>query len=226
MDIELNFEEKGAGEALIMLHGNGEDHSVFRKEIDYFSKKYRVFAIDTRGHGESPLGDEPFSLYQFADDLRDFMDEHEIKKANIIGFSDGGNIGLIFASKYPERVIKLVANGANTKPSGMKFTVHASVALSYVLYSILAGISQKYALKKMLMYIMLHEPDISNEELEAITAPTLVLVGTEDIIRESESKHIQKCIPNCEICFVLGGHYIVKTNVKDYIFAVEKFLDK
>ena len=137
MDIELYYTEKGEGEPFIMLHGNGEDGSVFEKEIDYFSKKYRVIAIDTRGHGRSPMGEEPFSLYQFAEDLKDFMDEHEIKRANILGFSDGGNIALIFASKYPERVVRLIANGSNTKPSGMKFAVHAAIRMNYILYSIL-----------------------------------------------------------------------------------------
>ena len=59
MDIELYYTEKGEGEPFIMLHGNGEDGSVFEKEIDYFSKKYRVIAIDTRGHVRSPMGEEP-----------------------------------------------------------------------------------------------------------------------------------------------------------------------
>lgn len=226
MDIELYYTEKGEGEPFIMLHGNGEDGSVFEKEIDYFSKKYRVIAIDTRGHGRSPMGEEPFSLYQFAEDLKDFMDEHEIKRANILGFSDGGNIALIFASKYPERVVRLIANGSNTKPSGMKFAVHAAIRMNYILYSILSAFSQKYVQKKMLMKLMLDEPHISAEELGNISAPSLVLVGTNDLIKEKESRYIQKNIPNSEIVFVLGNHFIVKNNVKDYIYAVEHFLRK
>ena len=226
MDIELYYTEKGEGEPFIMLHGNVENGSVFEKEIDYFSKKYRVIAIDTRGHGRSPMGEEPFSLYQFAEDLKDFMDEHEIKRANILGFSDGGNIALIFASKYPERVVRLIANGSNTKPSGMKFVVHAAIRMNYILYSILSAFSQKYVQKKMLMKLMLDEPHISAEELGNISAPSLVLVGTNDLIKEKESRYIQKNIPNSEIVFVLGNHFIVKNNVKDYIYAVEHFLRK
>ena len=136
MDIELFYEEMGSGEPLILLHGNGEDHTIFNKIADYFSGKYRVISIDTRGHGESPMGEEPFSLYQFAEDLNDFMDEHNIEKANILGFSDGGNVALIFASKYPEKVIKLIANGANTRPSGIKTIVHLAMLFRYFLYSV------------------------------------------------------------------------------------------
>ena len=226
MDIELFYEEMGSGEPLILLHGNGEDHTIFDNVAKHFAKQYHVIAIDTRGHGKSPLGDEPFSLYQFAEDLNEFMNEQKIEKANILGFSDGGNVALIFASKYPEKVIKLIANGANTKPSGIKPLVHLAMLFRYMLYSVAAAFSGKFELKKALYYIMLHEPHITKEELEQITAPTLVLVGTEDLIRESESKYIKKSIPNSEIVFVLGNHFIVKNNTKDYIFAVEKFLDK
>lgn len=216
----------GSGEPLILLHGNGEDHTIFDNVAKHFAKQYHVIAIDTRGHGKSPLGDEPFSLYQFAEDLNEFMNEQKIEKANILGFSDGGNIALIFASEYPEKVIKLIANGANTKLSGIKPLVHLAMLFRYMLYSVAAAFSGKFELKKALYYIMLHEPHITKEELEQITAPTLVLVGTEDLIRESESKYIKKSIPNSEIVFVLGNHFIVKNNTKDYIFAVEKFLDK
>ena len=226
MDIELFYEEMGSGEPLILLHGNGEDHTIFDNVAKQFAKQYHVIAIDTRGHGKSPLGDEPFSLYQFAEDLNEFMNEQKIEKANILGFSDGGNIALIFASEYPEKVIKLIANGANSKPSGIKPLVHLAMLFRYMLYSVAAAFSGKFELKKALYYIMLHEPHITKEELEQITAPTLVLVGTEDLIRESESKYIKKSIPNSEIVFVLGNHFIVKNNTKDYIFAVEKFLDK
>ena len=216
----------GSGEPLILLHGNGEDHTIFDNVAKHFAKQYHVIAIDTRGHGKSPLGDEPFSLYQFAEDLNEFMNEQKIEKANILGFSDGGNVALIFASKYPEKVIKLIANGANTKPSGIKPLVHLAMLFRYMLYSVAAAFSGKFELKKALYYIMLHEPHITKEELEQITAPTLVLVGTEDLIKESESKYIKKSIPNSEIVFVLGDHFIVKNNTKDYIFAVEKFLNK
>ena len=226
MDIELFYEEMGSGEPLILLHGNGEDHTIFDNVAKHFAKQYHVIAIDTRGHGKSPLGDEPFSLYQFAEDLNEFMNEQKIEKANILGFSDGGNVALIFASEYPEKVIKLIANGANTKPSGIKPLVHLAMFFRYMLYSVAAAFSGKFELKKALYYIMLHEPHITKEELEQITAPTLVLVGTEDLIKESESKYIKKSIPNSEIVFVLGDHFIVKNNTKDYIFAVEKFLNK
>lgn len=73
---------------------------------------------------------------------------------------------------------------------------------------------------------MLFEPKLTAEELSKITALTLVLVGTDDMIKEKESRYLAKAIPNAELCFVLGGHFILKENFKDYCFAVKKFLDK
>lgn len=103
MDIQLHYIEKGNGEPFILLHGNGEDGTYFTSQIDYFSKSYRVIAVDTRGHGKSPRGDAPFSIRQFAEDLYHFMTEKGIESAHILGFSDGGNIALIFAVNHPEK---------------------------------------------------------------------------------------------------------------------------
>ena len=73
MEIQLNYMEGGEGFPLILLHGNGEDHSYFQYQMEPFSVKYRVIAPGTRGHGKSPRGTAPFTLNQFADDLKDFL---------------------------------------------------------------------------------------------------------------------------------------------------------
>ena len=120
MDISHNFVEKGKGETIILLHGNGEDNSYFSGQIDEFAKDYHVYAIDTRGHGKTPRGDKPFTIRQFADDILDFMDEHKIEKSHILGFSDGANIAMVFAMEHPERVDKLILNGGNLDARGVR----------------------------------------------------------------------------------------------------------
>jgi pimeloyl-ACP methyl ester carboxylesterase len=118
VDIELYYQEKGNGEPFIMLHGNGENSDYFCNQIEYFSKNYHVIAIDTRGHGKSPRGEAPFTNAQFADDLYDFIMQKELKKAIILGFSDGANIANselmiikgnhFVANKNPEEFNKVV----------------------------------------------------------------------------------------------------------------------
>ena len=104
----LNYIEKGCGRPLILLHGNGNSSRYFKKQIRYFSAKFRVIAVDTRGHGKSPRGEGPFTMERFADDLKIFMEEMGIEKADILGFSDGANIALIFALRWPERGVVAV----------------------------------------------------------------------------------------------------------------------
>ena len=108
MEIKLHYQEKGEGEPMILLHGNGEEGSYFAHQMDYFGRNYRVIVVDTRGHGQSPRGTAPFTIAQFAQDLHDFMEELGISRAVILGFSDGANIAMIFALRYPERVTALI----------------------------------------------------------------------------------------------------------------------
>ena len=131
MNIKLNYEERGQGFPLILLHGNGENLTYFKDQIAFFSDEYRVIAVDTRGHGRSPRGIAPFTIRQFADDLREFMEELGIDRAHILGFSDGGNIAAVFAMKYPEKVEKLILNGANLDPSGVKGYFQIPITLAY-----------------------------------------------------------------------------------------------
>ncbi len=81
------------------------------KTIRYYN--YHIYAIDTRGHGKPPRGSRPFTIRQFAEDLLNFLDEHGIHKTHLLGFSDGGNIAMVFALCHPDRVNRLILNGAN-----------------------------------------------------------------------------------------------------------------
>ena len=89
MDIELFYREKGSGEPLILLHDNGEDGSYFVHQIEHFQSRYRVIALDMRGHGRSPRDSAPFTIRQFSLDLYDFLRAHEIPSAVLLGFSGG-----------------------------------------------------------------------------------------------------------------------------------------
>ena len=131
MDIKLHCREQGSGAPLILLHGNGEDSTYFEHQIERLSRTFRVIALDTRGHGRSPRGSAPFTIRQFADDLLAFMDEHGIERAHLLGFSDGGNIALVFALAHPERVGKLVLNGANLDAGGVKPSVQLPIVMGY-----------------------------------------------------------------------------------------------
>lgn len=226
MDIKLNYIEKGTGEPLILLHGNGENCEYFSHQTEYFSKEYRVIALDTRGHGKSPRGNTSFTIRRFAEDLHEFMDEHGIEKAHILGFSDGGNIALCFALKYPERVDKLILNGANLFPRGVKSSVQAPIIIGYKFASLFARKSEKAGKNAEMLGLMVNDPNIAPEELRSITAPTLVIAGTNDMIKDEHTRLIHANLPNSELAIISGDHFIANKNPEAFNRRVAAFLEK
>ena len=225
MSFSLNFTEKGYGAPLILLHGNGESSGYFVNQIDRFANEYRVIAVDTRGHGASPRGNKPFTLETFADDLKNLLDSLNIEKANILGFSDGGNIAVIFALKYPERVNSLVLNGANLFPSGLKSSFLIPVKVLFAVFTLLSHFSRRAKRRSELLYLMAKQPNIQPEKLSGIKCPVLVIAGTQDVIKEKHTKLIAASLPDSSLCFLKGGHSIAKTNSVEFNSAVEKFLN-
>lgn len=221
---QLYYKEKGQGEPLILLHGNGENHEYFRNQIEYFSKSYRVIALDTRGHGKSPRGKAPFTIRQFAEDLREFMDEKKIEKAILLGFSDGGNIALIFALRYPQRVSRLILNGANLYVSGVRPSVQIPIILGYHIARLFAGHSLKARRNAEMLRLMVKDPDIKPEELKAVAIKTLVIVGTKDMIKAQHTALIKENLPNASLRILSGDHFIAAKNPKKFNQAVEEFL--
>lgn len=225
MDIALHYVEQGHGAPLILLHGNGEDHTYFEKQIAYFSKRYRVIAVDTRGHGASPRGDAPFTIRQFAEDLRSFMDRHAIARAHLLGFSDGGNIALVFALKYPERVGRLILNGANLDASGVRPSVQLPIEFGYRIASLFARRNPKAKRNAELLGLMVNDPNVRPEELKGLRNRTLVIAGTKDMIKEAHTRLICECLPEGELVLLPGDHFIAHKNAQAFNEAVERFLE-
>lgn len=224
MDIELHCEETGDGEPLVLLHGNGEDGTYFAHQIAHFSQRFRVLALDTRGHGKSPRGEAPFTIRQFARDLLAFLDARGIERAHLLGFSDGGNIALVFALAHPERVGKLVLNGANLNTRGVKRSVQVPIELGYRMARLFADLSAKARANAEMLGLMVNDPNVAPEELAALTAPTLVIAGENDMIREDHTRLIAERIPNARLAFVPGDHFVAAKNPAAFNREVERFL--
>ena len=224
MDIEHFFVEKGTGTPLILLHGNGESSDYFRGQLDAFAGLFHVYAIDTRGHGRTPRGEAPFTIRQFADDLLEFMDEHKIAKAHVLGFSDGANIAMVFAIRHPDRVGRLILNGANLNAGGVKRSVQIPIELGYRIARCFSGKSDSARRNAEMLGLMVNEPNVSPGELAGIRAKTLVIAGTRDMIREAHTRLIAESIPDAELVFVKGDHFIANRHPAEFNRAVLDFL--
>lgn len=222
MEISLYYQEQGAGAPLLLLHGNGEDGTYFVHQMDAFAQHYRVIAVDTRGHGRSPRGTAPFTIRQFAEDLLDFMDALHLEKAHILGFSDGGNIALTFALRHPERVDRLILNGANLNPAGVKASVQIPIVVGYHIASLFRN--EKARQHAALLGLMVKEPNFSPADLAKLTVPTLVIAGTKDMIREKHTRLIADSIPNTRLVLLPGDHFVANKNPEAFNRAVLDFL--
>ena len=224
MDIEHFYVEKGTGEAIILLHGNGEDSGYFRGQIDAFAGQYHVYAVDTRGHGRTPRGNMPFTVRQFAEDLLGFMDRKRIEKAHLLGFSDGANIAMVFAIRHPDRVDRLILNGANLNAGGIRRSVQIPIEIGYRIAKFFARKSESAGRNVEMLGLMVNESDVQPAELAGIRTKTLVIAGTRDMIREAHTRMIADCIPDSELVFVHGNHFIANRPPREFNRAVLDFL--
>lgn len=224
MDIAHHYIEKGSGEPLILLHGNGEDSSYFEHQIEPFSQHFRVIAVDTRGHGKTPRGEAPFTIRQFADDLRVFMDSHGFEKAHILGFSDGGNIAMVFAMAHPDRVNKLILDGANLDASGVKRSVQIPIEIGYRIARLFSRKSPDARKNAEMLGLMVNDPNVGPEELARIEAPTLVIAGDKDMIKETHTRLIARSIPGAELAIIPGNHFVANKNPEVFNEMVLRFL--
>jgi 3-oxoadipate enol-lactonase len=107
-DLEVNYEEAGAGFPLVLVHGLNGDLTGWALIMPEFFKHYRTVAMDVRGHGGTSKPDQPYSIKGFSEDLYEFMQKLGIPKAHLFGLSMGGAIAQQFALDHPEMIRSLI----------------------------------------------------------------------------------------------------------------------
>lgn len=221
MDIKINYVEKGEGKPLLLLHGNAESLEFFEGQIDYFAQKYHVIAMDSRAHGKTTRGEAPLTIRQMAQDVKDFLAEKGIEKTDLIGWSDGGNIGLILAMQNPEILDHLAICGSNLELQGAE-----QWAIDYVMGEYNEAKEKGEDLMVEILGLMVNDPNIDPEDLTKIGVKTLVMAGTEDLIKKDHTELIASKIPGAELAFIEGDHYVPKANAEDFNAVVQSFLEK
>jgi pimeloyl-ACP methyl ester carboxylesterase len=117
--VRIWYAEFGHGEPVILLHGGLANANYWGNQVQALQGRFQLIVMDGRGHGRSTRNDTPYSYDLMASDVIGLMDFLNIRKAAIVGWSDGAIIGLDTAMKHPERLTKSFAFGANSAPSGV-----------------------------------------------------------------------------------------------------------
>lgn len=232
-NVELHYEIHGDGTPLILLHGGLGHSGHWTNQLATLSEHYKVVAIDSRGHGRSTMTEQQISFALMASDVVALMDYLEIERAHILGWSDGGNIGLYLAIHYPEHLIKVVASGANYSPSG----VRSDVAENQKFLSYVGGAMEDYqalspnpanwdAFFANIGQMWASEPDFTVEQLGSIALPVLLLDGESDeAIYTEHTEEMAGLIPTATLTFIPGtGHFGMWEKPTEFNSTVLDFL--
>jgi pimeloyl-ACP methyl ester carboxylesterase len=175
--------------------------------VPLLSKKHKVIIVDSRGHGRSTMTDEPFSYNLMASDVLQLMNYLKLSKASIVGWSDGGIIGLVLAIQHPERINKLFTFGTNFNSSGYKSeppdTALAARFMARVQanYRRLSPTPDSFPqLRKAVGKMYSTEPDLKPADIQTIKSPTVIACGEyEQFIKREHFVTLAHLIPGAKL---------------------------
>ena len=225
-------DRKQNGIPLLMLHGNAQTHRIFTYYERVMSRTYRTILMDSRAHGRSKLKPayekKEFTTKDMAGDVAALLDHLGISSCILMGFSDGANIALEFASLFPRRTRAVVAVSGNISPDGLIFPLRWCSIVKYDVLRIMnrMGSSMPVFRRLQMASLLCHSPQLSKEELGRIKAPVLLLAGTHDVVKTSHSRQMARWIQNAQLVLVKGaGHTAMFGQKQIYMDIIQKFLD-
>jgi pimeloyl-ACP methyl ester carboxylesterase len=223
--VAFYYETYGAGEVLLVVHGNGGSIADLGAQIAHFSATYHVVAMDSRDQGRS--GDSPGDLTyeKMSDDLAALLDHLDAGPAHVLGWSDGGIQALLLAIRHPDKVKSIIAMAANLNSTEEAFPPDAAEWLASYVEAISGNETPEGRREFKVASIMLEQPSIAPESLESIVAPALIMAGDRDVIRDEHTVDIYHHIPNSQLAiFPNATHMLPYDDPVAFNATVERFL--
>ena len=201
--VPLFYKCTGSGRPLILLHGNGEDHSIFDSLATRLADDFTIYAVDSRNHGLSgKTGD--YSYRTMSEDIYAFIVALGLGKAGLLGFSDGAIISLMLAMNHAEIVLRMALLGVNLCPEDFTEESYRYIRDTYE------------ETKDPLFRLMLEEPQIELDSLCDLAVPTLLVAGENDIYKPSLYTDLAKTLPDARLK-IMPGHdhssYIIGSDI-------------
>lgn len=210
------YDEQGEGDPLVLLHGGLSTNESWAAQMPAFAEHFRVVAPERRAHGHTPDVEGPLSYDDMATDTIGFLESRVDGPAHLVGWSDGGIVGLLIAIARPDLVHKLVVIGSNFDASGLVPEMEEQAASMAADNPDMARLRELYEAASpdgpehwpvvfaKFMEMLMTQPHIPLENLSRIDAPTLVLVGDDDIVSLEHTFALFRAIPNSQLAVVPG----------------------
>jgi pimeloyl-ACP methyl ester carboxylesterase len=225
--VSLYYETYGDGQPLLLVHGNGDSIGAMAAQIDFFKKRHKVIAMDSRDHGRSSDSDSSLTYEKMTDDLAALIDHLKLDSVDVVGWSDGGMEALLLGVRHPGKVNKIVSMAANLNPSTCAFYKETDELIGSMLASAPDSVRNTPAGRRAqkVAGMMLTEPNIDPTMLERITAPTLVLAGDHDVVRTEHTVEIFNHLLNGQLgIFPNSTHMVPFDDPELFNATVERFL--
>jgi pimeloyl-ACP methyl ester carboxylesterase len=217
--IKVYYEVYGVGEPLLLLHGNSGSIENFAFQIPELSKHFRVFAVDSRAQGKSTDSNQEITYALMASDMSALIDQLNLGSVHVVGWSDGGNVGLELAFAHPQKVKNLVTFGANythvnyaAPPDRVAMEANDPRILQ------VAPVVKKYkegadklspAVRKKLSDLTDKYPNFTVQQLQQIKVPVLVVAGDRDLIKVEQTISLFTSLPHSQLLIVPGASHLV-----------------
>jgi len=215
--IKIWYASFGQGEPVLLIHGGLANSNYWGHQVRALQKHYRVVVMDSRGHGRSSRNEQPYGYDLMASDVLALMDHLGIKKAAIVGWSDGAIIGLDIAMHHPERVSRLFAFAANSDPSGVADIAKSDVFNAYIErageeYKRLSPTPNEYkSFVEQITKMWETQPNWTEADLAAIKVPTWIVDADHDeAIKRENTEFTAAHIP--------GAGLLIQPNVSHFSF--------
>ncbi|WP_182085702.1 alpha/beta fold hydrolase [Aureimonas sp. ME7] len=217
--IQLFFRVYGEGPPLLLIHGGLSDSRIWHSQIATLSQHHRVIVADSRGQGRSTSTEDTITYDLMAEDYLGLLDALHIDKVALVGWSDGGIIGLDIAIHHPERLSSLFVQAANATPDGaLAYNPDDSTRPELKHYDdVVQEIHALWA----------NEPNFTAEELAEIPVPTEIAIGDHDeAISREHTEYMAATIPGARLLILPDvGHSAPVEDPSGYASAVLDFVD-
>jgi pimeloyl-ACP methyl ester carboxylesterase len=231
--IKIHYAIYGQGSPVIFLHGGLANVDYWGNQVPAVAAHHTVILMDSRGHGRSTRDARPYGYDLMADDVVALLDALKIPKADVVGWSDGGILGIDLALRHKDRVGKVFAFAANTVTSGVVEGVEKNPTFAAYIeragheYAEHSATPKEYdAFVDQISKMWADQPNWTDDQLKAIDTPVLVVDGDHDeAIKRAHTEYIAATIPRAGLLILPNvSHFAFLQDPDQFNFAILHFL--